>query len=123
MISISSVVRRGIFGYYEFLEVQEIFVELQDTYGWDGDFRTDQSASQWYAGFGWGYHGIEDWAENKHTTSAILCEVSPTHVPTAGPTADPTTAGGPIATPGKSACFFSIPKAAVTSLSIVLFSF
>ena len=54
--------------------IQHIFDELRLNHGWGGDYQTDQTSDiQYYAGFGWGNNGIEDWA-NKHTTYAVLCE-------------------------------------------------
>jgi hypothetical protein len=52
----------------------DVFTELKDSYGWGGDWTTDQTSSdQIFAGFGWNYHGIEDWGP-RHLTSAIICE-------------------------------------------------
>ena len=54
--------------------VQYIFDELRLEHGWGGDYQTDQTFDlQYYAGFGWGNKGIEDWA-NKHPTYAVICE-------------------------------------------------
>ena len=54
--------------------VQKIFDDLRLYYRWGGDYQSDQtSLSQYYAGFGWGNRGIEDWG-NGHTTYAVLCE-------------------------------------------------
>ena len=54
--------------------VQYIFEELRLEHGWGGDYQTDQTFDlQYYAGFGWGNKGIEDWA-NKHPTYAVICE-------------------------------------------------
>jgi len=63
--------------------VQAIFDTLRTSYGWVGDYTSDQSlgkGNQWYAGFGWNYHGIEDWSPTDHDTSYIICEKEPDKV-------------------------------------------